>query len=161
VPDADARRALLLILGVLERHSRALRTLLARAGGPDLEGVLAAFEGRERALGEAARQLRARAARETAGPDRRGGGAGRGGGADGAARQGVLPLLEPPGATDADAAAGVIPRAVEDRSERLGTNGAVGARRDRDERQRMRQGRGRRPSRGVTQAVRLHQKGRM
>ena len=155
MPDADARRALLLILGVLDRHSRALRTLLARAGGPDLEGVLAAVEGRERALGEAARQLRAQAARETAGLDR------RGGGADGAARQGVLPLLEPPGAKDADAAAGVIPRAVEDRSEWLGTIGAVGARRDRDERQRMRQGRGQRPSRGVTQAVRLHQKGRM
>ena len=59
MPDADARRALLLILAVLERHSRALRTLLARVGGPDLEGVLAALERRERALREAARQLRA------------------------------------------------------------------------------------------------------
>jgi hypothetical protein len=156
VPDADARRTLLLILAVLERHSRALRTLLARVGGPDLERVLAALERRERALGEVARQLRARAAREAAGPNR------RGGGADGAPRQGVLPLTTPLlRATDADAAAGVIPRAVEDRSERLGTNGAVGARRDRDGQQRMRQGRGRRSSRGVTQAVRLPQKGRM
>jgi hypothetical protein len=105
VPDAEARRALLLILAVLERHGRALRALLARVGSPDLEGVLAALERRERALREAARQLRAREARETAGPNR------RGGDADGAPRQGVLPLLEPMGATgaDADAAAGVIP----------------------------------------------------
>jgi hypothetical protein len=121
VPDAEARRALLLILAVLERHGRALRPLLARVGDPDLEGVLAALERRERALREAARQLRARAARATARPDR------RGGGADGATRQGVLPLTGPMGVTEADAAAGVIPRAVEGRSEKLGTKSAVGA----------------------------------
>jgi hypothetical protein len=50
VPDADARRALLLILAVLERHSRALRALLAQVGSPELDGVLAALERRERAL---------------------------------------------------------------------------------------------------------------
>jgi hypothetical protein len=54
VPDAATRHALLLILAVLERHSRALRTLLAKAGRPELEGLLGDVARRERALREAA-----------------------------------------------------------------------------------------------------------
>jgi hypothetical protein len=115
VPDADTRHALLLILAVLERHSRALRTLLAQAGHPELKGLLGDFERRERALREAAWELRSLEACRATGPSR------RNGGDAGPARQGVLPLPELNGTTDADATARVIPSVVERRSENLGT----------------------------------------
>ncbi len=115
MPDADTRRALLLILAALERHSRALRTLLARAGRPELKGLLGDLERREQALREAAWELRRLEACRTTGLRR------RNGSGDGAARQGILPLPEPTRTADADAPAGVIHSAVECRSEKLGT----------------------------------------
>ncbi len=94
VPDADTRRALLLILAILERHSRALRgLLLTRASGPEPAGVLGDLLRREHALREAARQLQALAAREATRARRR-----RRTNLD-PTRQGVLPLLEPTTAT--------------------------------------------------------------
>ena len=102
MPDADTRHALLLILAVLERHSRALRTLLAKAGRPELKGLLGDFERRERALREAAWELRRLEACRTTSPRR------HTGGGNGPARQGVLPLPGPTRTTDADVMAGVI-----------------------------------------------------
>ncbi len=108
--------ALLLIVAALERHSRALRTLLAGVGRPELRGMLGDFERRERALREAAWELRRlEACRATTGARR------RNGGDDGPARQGVLPLSEPTRTTDADATGCVIHGAVARRSEKLGT----------------------------------------
>ncbi len=87
VQDADARRALLLILAILERHSRALRgLLLARTSGPEPARVLGDLLRREHALREAARQLQALVAREAARARRR-----RRTNPD-PTRQGVLPL---------------------------------------------------------------------
>ena len=116
MPDADTRHALLLIVTVLERHSRALRTLLARAGRPELKGLLGDFERRERALREAAWELRRLGKGRTTGPRRR-----HGSDDDGTVRQGVLPLAEPTRTADAGVMGCVIPRAVERRSEKLGT----------------------------------------
>jgi hypothetical protein len=111
-PDADTRRALLLILTVLERHSRALRTLLAKAGRPELEGLLGGFARRERALREIVWRLRALAARDAAGPANRR----RGTAAVDLTRQGVLPLPEatPNGARRPGLASGLRPNGTED-----------------------------------------------
>ena len=92
MPDTDTRRILLLILAALEQHGQALRTLLAKVGRPELETLLGDLGRRERELRQAAWELRALAARDTAGPDRRRRGTAA---ADGPARQGVLPLPEP------------------------------------------------------------------
>ena len=119
MPDADTRHALLLIVTVLERHSRALRTLLARAGRPELKGLLGDVERRERALREAAWELRRLGKGRTTGPRRRNG---RDNG--GPVQQGVLPLAEPTRTADAGMMGCVIPRAVERRSEKLGTGRA-------------------------------------
>jgi hypothetical protein len=116
VPDADARHALLLLLAVLERHSRALRTLLARAGRSELKGLLGVLERRERALREAAWELRCLGVGRTTAPRRR-----NGSDNGGPVRQGVLPLPEPTRRADAGVMGGVIHSAVERRSEKLGT----------------------------------------
>ena len=62
--------------------------LLAKAGRPELKGLLGDFERRERALREAAWELRSLEACRATSPSR------RNGGDDGPARQGVLPLPE-------------------------------------------------------------------
>ena len=120
MPDTDTRQALLLILTALERHSRALRTLLARDGRPELTGLLGELERRERALREAAWELRRLGAGRSTGPRRR-----NGSGDDGPARQGVLPLAEPTRTVDAGVTRCVIHSAVERRSEKLGTASAT------------------------------------
>ena len=116
MPDTDTRHALLLIVTVLEQHSRALRTLLARAGRPELKGLLGEFERCERALREAAWELRRLGAGRTTGPRRR-----NGSDDGGPVRQGVLPLEEPTRTADASVMGCVIHSAVEHRSEKLGT----------------------------------------
>jgi hypothetical protein len=100
---------------VLEQHSRALRTLLARAGRPELQGLRGEFERRERALREAAWELRRLGNGRTTSPRR------RNGSDDGdPVRQSVLPLAEPTRTADAGVMGCVIPSAVERRSEKLG-----------------------------------------
>jgi hypothetical protein len=95
-PSYLGNPGLLLIVTVLEQHSRALRTLLARAGRPELQGLLGEFERRERALREAAWELRRLGDGRTTGPRR------RNGSDDGdPVRQGVLPLAEPTRTADA------------------------------------------------------------
>ncbi len=87
--DTATRRMLLLILTVLEEHSRALRTLLLiEAASLDLEDTLGEFTRHERAIEAAARELQALAKRKRAGII-----AGRGRAAEDRPRQGVLPLV--------------------------------------------------------------------
>ena len=87
--DVATRRMLLLILAVLEEHSRALRTLLLiDAASLDLEDKLGEFTRHERAIEAAARELQALAKRQPAAPPRRS----RRPAAE-PARQGVLPLV--------------------------------------------------------------------
>ena len=89
--DVATRRMLLLILAVLEEHSRALRTLLLiDAASLDLEDRLGEFTRHERAIEAAARELQALAKRTAAAPPRRGR---RPAAAGERARQGVLPLV--------------------------------------------------------------------
>ncbi len=65
--DTTTRRMLLLILTVLEEHSRALRTLLlVEATSLDLEDTLGEFTRHERAIETAARDLQALARRKSA-----------------------------------------------------------------------------------------------
>ena len=90
VMDAATRRMILLILTVLEEHSRALRTLLLiGATSLDLEDTLGAFTRHERAIETAARELQALARRKRADTRRHD----RYARAGEPPRQGVLPLV--------------------------------------------------------------------
>ena len=88
--DPTMRRALLLVLAVLEEHSRALRTLLmVEATTLDFEDTLGSFTRHERAIEATVRELHARARRVRAADAARRREERRG---EGAPRQGVLPL---------------------------------------------------------------------
>ena len=88
--DPTTRRALLLVLAVLEEHSRALRTLLmVEAASLELEDTLGAFTRHERAIEATVRELQLRARRVRAADAARR----RDGHREGAPRQGVLPLV--------------------------------------------------------------------